>query len=377
MALDHIHKTLAAIICIICLTGCVQAVPPDLLSAIEAIDQDLIAMRAPEVAPEEYKQFVHQWVSLKARVQLDDDLIRWPWESGDLESELRWLYVMGERTVSQLHERRASQHRTAQAKVARLEEQLHTMTSKVGSIDGRILLGEKVVQTDLLVKQARSFFEQKDFRRAMQVAERADHALKAQASLLSQELGRYADESRIAYWRTLAKQTIDWSRIHQATAIVVSKADRELTLYKNGRKVLSYPVRLGFNGMLEKQFQGDGATPEGRYRVTDKRGQGQTQFYRALALDYPNAEDRRKFDLAKRSGRIGFAKGIGGLIEIHGADNELLAQTLGCIMLDNTNMSVLFEGVSVGTPVTIVGALTRENSVALALSELAQRRDEI
>ena len=377
MALDHIHKTLAAIICIICLTGCVQAVPPDLLSAIEAIDQDLIALRAPEVAPEEYKQFVHQWVSLKARVQSDDDVIRWPWESGDLESELRWLYVMGERTVSQLHERRASQHRTAQAKVARLEQQLHSMTSKVGSIDGRILLGEKVVQTDLLVKQARSFFEQKDFRRAMQVAEKADHALKAQASLLNQELGRYADESRIAYWRTLAKQTVDWSRIHQATAIVVSKADRELTLYKNGRKVLSYPVRLGFNGMLEKQFQGDGATPEGRYRVTDKRGQGQTQFYRALALDYPNAEDRRRFDLAKRSGRIGFAKGIGGLIEIHGADNELLAQTLGCIMLDNPNMSVLYEGVSVGTPVTIVGALTRENAVALALSELAQRRDEI
>jgi murein L,D-transpeptidase YafK len=129
--------------------------------------------------------------------------------------------------------------------------------------------------------------------------------------------------------------------------------------------------------MLEKRFQGDGATPEGRYRVTDKRGPGQTQFYRALALDYPNAEDRRRFDLAKKSGKIGPAKGIGGLIEIHGADNELLAQTLGCIMLDNPNMAVLYEGVSVGTPVTIVGALAKENAVALALSELVQRRDEI
>jgi L,D-peptidoglycan transpeptidase YkuD (ErfK/YbiS/YcfS/YnhG family) len=377
MAFDQTHKTLAAIICVLCLAGCVQAVPPDLLVALEAIDQDLIALRAPEAAPEEYGQFVHQWVSLKARVQLDDDLIRWPWESSDLENDLRRLYIIGERTVSQLHERQASQHRTAQAKVARLEEQLHTITSRVDSIDGRILLGEKVVQTDLLVKQARSFFEQKDFRRAMQAAEKADRALKAQASLLRQELGRYADESRIAYWQTLAKQTIDWSRIHQSTAIVVSKADRELTLYKSGRKVLSYPVRLGFNGMLEKQFQGDGATPEGRYRVTDKRGQGQTQFYRALALDYPNAEDRRRFDLAKKSGRIGLARGIGGQIEIHGADNELLAQTLGCVMLDNQNMSVLYEGVSVGTPVTIVGALTRENAVALALSDLAQRREEI
>jgi hypothetical protein len=377
MALDPIHKTLAAILCVVCSTGCVQAVPPDLLAALEAIDQDMIALRAPEAAPEEYGKFVHQWVSLKARIQLDDDLIRWPWESSDLENELRRLYSIGERTVSQLHERQASQYRTTQAKVIRLEEQLHTITSRVESIDGRILLGEKVVQTDLLVKQARSFFEQKDFQRAMQAAEKADHALKAQALLLSQELGRYADESRIAYWQALVKQTINWSRIHQSTAIVVSKADRELTLYKSGLKVLSYPVRLGFNGMLEKQFQGDGATPEGRYRVTEKRGQGQTQFYRALALDYPNAEDRRRFVLAKKSGKIGPAKGIGGQIEVHGADNERLAQTLGCIMLDNPNMAVLYEGISVGTPVTIVGALTRENAVALALSELVQRRDEI
>ena len=377
MALNRIHKTLAAILCIICLTSCVQAVPPDLLVALEAIDQDLISLRAPEAAPEEYGQFVRQWISLKSRVQLDDDLIMWPWESSDLENDLRQLYIMGERTVSQLHERQTSQHRAAQAKVVHLEQQLHTITSRVESIDGRILLGEKVVQTDLLVKQARSFFEQKDFQRSMQAAEKADHALKAQALLLSRELGRYADESRIAYWQALAKQAIDWSRIHQSTAIVVSKADRELTLYKGGRKVLSYSVRLGFNGMLEKLFQGDGATPEGRYRVTDKRGQGQTQFYRALALDYPNAEDRRRFELAKRSGKIGPAKGIGGQIEIHGADNERLAQTLGCIMLDNSNMAVLYEGVSVGTPVTIVGALTRENAVALALSELAQRREEI
>jgi lipoprotein-anchoring transpeptidase ErfK/SrfK len=371
------HTTLAAIFCVLCLAGCVQAVPPDLLAALETIDQDLIALRAPEAAAEEYGQFVRQWVSLKARIQLDDDLIRWPWEESDLENELRRLYLVGERTVSKLHERQASQHRTTQATVARLEEQLHAITSRIGLIDGRILLGERVVHTDLLVKQARTFFEQKDFQRAMQAAEKAEHALQAQTALLSQELGRYADESRIAHWQTLAKQTIDWSRLHHSTAIVVSKADRELTLYKSGRKVLSYPVRLGFNGMLEKQVQGDGATPEGRYRVTDKRGQGQTQFYRALALDYPNAEDRHRFNYAKKLGRINPAKGIGGQIEIHGADNELLAQTLGCIMLDNPNMAVLFEGVSVGTPVTIVGALTKGNAVAVALSELVQRRSQI
>lgn len=377
MGRGHTHRTLAALFFTTWLVGCVQAVPPDLVAAVEAIDQDLIALRAPETAPEEYGQFVRQWALLKARTQLDDDVIRWPWESSDLENDLRWLYVMGERTVSQLHDRQVSQQRVTQAKVTRLEGQLHSVAARVEAIDGRILLGEKGVQADLLVKQARSFLDQKDYPRAMQVAERAEHALRAQASVLNQELGRYAEESRITYWQTLARQTIDWSRTHQATAIVVSKAERELSLYKSGRKVLSYPVRLGYNGLLEKQFQGDGATPEGRYHVTDRRGQGQTQFYRALDLDYPNGEDRRRFQLAKRSGKIAPSKSIGGQIEIHGAENERLAQTLGCIMLDNQNMAALYERVPVGTPVTIVGALTKQNAVASTLVELDRGKEEI
>lgn len=363
-------------ICVMLLAGCVQAVPSDLLAAIEAIDHDLIALRAPEAAPEEYAHFVRQWVSLKARVRSDDDLIRWPWESNDLEDELRRLHDEGGSTVVRLNDRQATQSRTAESKLTRLEERLQHIASQVESIDGRIVLGENPVQTDLLIKQARSFFEQKDYERSIQIAEKASHALLVQTAMLTRELGRYADDKRITHWQTMAKQTVEWSRVHQSTAIVVSKANRVLTLYKNGRTVLSYSVRLGFNGIREKQFQGDGATPEGRYRVTAMRGQGQTQFYRALALDYPNAEDRRRFELAKRSRRIASAKNIGGQIEIHGVENELMAQTLGCIMLDNPHMAALFERVSIGTPVTIVGALTGQNSVALALAQLENRKEE-
>jgi len=364
-------------ICTAWITGCVQAVPPDLIAAIEAIDRDLIALHAAEAAPHEYAQFVKQWILLKSHVQMNDDLIRWPWESSDLEEELKKVYDLGERTVSRLHVLQAAQQETAQAKLSRLEERLQLLTSSVEAFDGRILLGDKAMQADLLAKQARSFLEQKDYPRALQAVEKAYDALMVQTTALTRELGRYADDKHIAQWQSMARETVEWSRLHQSTAIVVSKADRELTLYKNGHKVLSYPVRLGFNGMREKQFQGDGATPEGRYRITSKRGMGETQFYRALVLDYPNAEDRRRFELGKRMGKIGAAKGIGGQIEIHGADNELLAQTLGCVMLDNPNMAHLFERVSTHTPVTIVGALTEQNSVALALSELGGRRPEI
>ncbi|MBX3304191.1 MAG: L,D-transpeptidase [Nitrospira sp.] len=377
MYVGQVNRALTLALCIFSLTGCVQAVPPDLLTALESIDQDLIALRAPETAPEEYGSFVRQWIALKTRAELDDDLIKWPWETGELENELRGLYLLGERTVSQLHDRQAARQRTAQSKVEGIKDRLHRLTSQIESIDGRIVLGEQVVQADLLVRQARFFLEGKDYQRAIQIAEEAHQAILEQTALLAEELGRYADPKRIASWQTIAQQTIAWSRTHQSSAIVVNKAERELTLYMSGRKVLSYPVRLGFNGIREKQFQGDGATPEGRYRVTDKRGPGQTQFYRALVLDYPNAEDRRRFDLSKKAGKIAPGKGIGGLIEIHGVENESAEQTLGCVMLENPSMAALFERVSVGTPITIVGALTEDNAVSLALSALAQHKEEI
>ncbi|MBM4126096.1 MAG: L,D-transpeptidase [Nitrospira sp.] len=372
-----IRTWLAGGISILLLTGCVPAVPPDLIAAIEAIDQDLVALRAPEAAPEDYTRFAKQWVSLKSRVQTDDDLIRWPWESNDLEHELRQLHGEGWNTVSRLNRLQTTQRQQAESALSRLEARFLSINSHVESIEGRMALGGKPVHTDLLLKQARLFFDQKDYARAIHTAEQAGHALAAQTAVLTQELGRYADHQQVTSWQAIAKQTVDWSRAHQSTAIVVSKAERELTLYKHGRKVLSYPVRLGFNGIKAKRYQGDGATPEGRYRVTDLRGAGQTQFYRALVLDYPNAEDRWRFRVAQKLGTIASTSRIGGQIEIHGRENELMAQTLGCIMLDNADMASLFAQVSTGTPVAIVGALTRENAVALALAQLGDHHTDM
>jgi lipoprotein-anchoring transpeptidase ErfK/SrfK len=364
------HPIIALGLCAALMPACTQAVPAEVITALEAIDRELIALRAPEAASADYAHFVTQWVSLKARVQSDDDVIRWPWESNSLLEALRRLQEEGGGAVARLQEQQTAQRQAAASRLTYLEERLQLIALQVESIDGRIVLGEKPVQADLLLKEARSFYEQKDYRRSMEAADRANRALLAQTTMLTRELGRYADDTRITHWQTMAKQTVEWSRARHTTAIVVNKADRVLTLYKNGRKVLSYPVRIGFNGIREKQYQGDGATPEGRYRVTAKRGPGHTQFYRALVLDYPNAEDRRRFARAKRSGQIATTMDIGGQIEIHGVENELMAQTLGCIMLDNPHMTALFERVSPGTPVTIVGALTGQNSVALALAQL-------
>lgn len=365
----------AFLVLVAILTACTDAVPQDVVEAIEAIDRDLMELRAAELAPDDYSRFAHQWMALKARVQAEEDLIHWPWESNELDLALRGLYEEGVQTVERVTDQRKALRQTAEHKLASVEDRFQILTDQVGAIDSRLVLGQQLVETDLLVKQARAFFEEGQFERSIEASDKAGQMLISQTTVLSSELGRYADHGRIGRWQQMVKETIEWSRRHRTSAIVVSKADRVLTLYKNGQKVLSYPVRLGFNGIREKRYQGDGATPEGRYRIAGKRGQGQTQFYRALLLDYPNEEDRRRFQSARKTGLIPASKGIGGQIEIHGVENELMAQTLGCVMLENTQMVYLYDRVEKGTPVTIVGALHEHNSVAQALASLGQRNN--
>ena len=359
------------------LAGCVEAVPSDVVEAVESIDRDLRRLRASEISPDDYMRFAHQWMALKAQIEAEDDTIRWPWEPNDLESALHLLQQEGMQTVARLTERRESLRRAAEEQLARVEDRSRAIALQVSNIDSRLVLGQKPVETDLLIKQARSFYEQGQYGQSLSASEQAVQNLATQASLLNSVLGRYANRERITGWQQMAKETVEWSRLHRTSAIVVSKADRLLTLYRNGQKVLSYRVRLGFNGIREKRYQGDGATPEGRYRVTSKRGHGQTQFYRALVLDYPNAEDRRRFLLERKTGQIPASRSIGGQIEIHGIENEPMAQTLGCVMLKNPQMALLFNRVEKGTPVTIVGALHEQNSVALVLANLSARTNEI
>jgi hypothetical protein len=365
----------AFLVLVVTLTGCTDAVPQDVVEAIESIDRDLMDLRAAELSPDDYARFAHQWMALKTRVQAEEDLIHWPWESNDLDLALRRLHEEGVQTVARVTDQREALRQTAESKLTSVEDRFQILTVQVGAIDSRLVLGQQLVETDLLVKQARAFFEEWQFERSIEASDKAGQMLASQTAVLSSELGRYADHGRIGRWQQMAKETIEWSRRHHTSAIIVSKADRVLTLYKNGQKVLSYRVRLGFNGIREKRYQGDGATPEGRYRIAGKRGEGQTQFYRALLLDYPNEEDRRRFQSARKTGLIPASKGIGGQIEIHGVENELMAQTLGCVMLENPQMIYLYDRVEKGTPVTIVGALHEHNSVAQALASLGQRNN--
>lgn len=158
-------------------------------------------------------------------------------------------------------------------------------------------------------------------------------------------------------WDRWVRETLRTSRDAGTSAIIVDKLNRTLHLYKSGRRVQSWPVELGPQWVGDKQMEGDDATPEGRYRVIRKRGRGETQYYRALEIDFPNAEDRRTFAAAKREGRVPESARIGGLIEIHGEGGKGADWTNGCVAMTNTTMDELYRQVAVGTPVTIVGTM--------------------
>jgi murein L,D-transpeptidase YafK len=83
-----------------------------------------------------------------------------------------------------------------------------------------------------------------------------------------------------------------------------------------------------------------------------------SDFFKALLIDYPNADDRAEFGRLRRSGEIPASARIGGLIEIHGGGGRQHDWTDGCVAVTNREIEDLFGLVSVGTPVTIVGSDT-------------------
>ncbi len=357
-------------------TACVQKAPPDLVQAVEELDRRLVEAEGARYAPTEYGHFAQHWVAVKGRILAEEDVIRWPWESNQLAVDLRAVQVEGQQVLQVAGAKKEAERQDAAARVALLERRLQSFSSRIDRIGSRVVLGQRPVETELALRQARSYIEQGLFARSSHVVQHATRLMDDQKELLQAKLGRYADERSVSVWQRLVARTIEWSRTHRAVALVVNKADRRLTVYRNGRPAGAFPIKLGFNGILEKRFQGDGATPEGQYHITRKRDRGQTQFYRAFVLDYPNDQDRRRFQLARKTGSLPAGTYIGGQIEIHGEDQVPMSQTLGCVMLNNRHIDRIFDLVEVGTPVTIVGALEVKNSVSMALAALGGAEDE-
>jgi len=183
---------------------------------------------------------------------------------------------------------------------------------------------------------------------------------------------RYVDAERVRTWQAWVNETIEWSREEREPAIVVYKELHLLQLYVNGRLAESYTVDLGSNVLERKVAAGDQATPEGRYRIVRRLDEGESRYYKALLLDYPNEADRQRLEEHRENGAVSASARPGGLIEIHGEGGRGTNWTDGCVALANGDMDELFDRVPVDTPVTIVGGNGRDGIFSNLVHELAR-----
>jgi len=133
----------------------------------------------------------------------------------------------------------------------------------------------------------------------------------------------------------------------EVTGIVVLKGERRMYLLHEDQVLKAYSIDLGFAPEGDKQFEGDGKTPEGDY-IIDRRNPD-SAFYLSLGISYPDEEDIAE---ARALG-----KDPGGDIFIHGGprptDPRRPDWTWGCISVSDREIREIYAMVKDGTPISI------------------------
>jgi len=141
-------------------------------------------------------------------------------------------------------------------------------------------------------------------------------------------------------------------------SIIVDKSSYELYVYDADGWFATYPVVFGNSSLEDKKMEGDRNTPEGTFRIVNKRVHEKWDRY--MGLNYPTQESIEKFNAWKRRGEVPAGARPGGGIGIHGVyphEDFVIDRyknwTNGCISLKNEDIEDLYSYITIGTPVTI------------------------
>lgn len=353
---------------LILLTAIACREAPVLPEAKEAkeLEQRLWEAGASIFIPEDYELFRS---SLRiARIHEIQERGRFPlWRKMERSrEEYRELLNRGEHLLLLIEEKKNNHRTSLISEVEKLEGFLERMRLISSVINESQTIRKRVTRAELLLVETRRLIEKDSFREAEKTIFSARQLGSSVRQIILDLFKRYLDEGYLSLWQKMAEETIAESRKRNSLAIVVDKLEKKLFVYSGGIRKAIYEVGLGRFSLADKIHAGDEATPEGKYKIIKKILN--SKYYKALLLDYPNEDDRRRFAEMKKKGLIPPQVGIGGLIEIHGGGQDGL--TYGCIALENEAMDELFRLVEVGTPVTIVGTFNRESPVLKLVREL-------
>src|SRR6476661_8361236 len=156
----------------------------------------------------------------------------------------------------------------------------------------------------------------------------------------------------------LKKDPLNLTMPKAPVSIIVDKSSYELYVYDAEGWFATYPVVFGNSSLEDKKMEGDRNTPEGTFKIVNKRVHEKWDRY--MGLDYPTQESIYKFNERKRRGEIPSSARPGAGIGIHGVwphEDFVIDRyknwTNGCISLKNSDVEELYRFIPVGTPVTI------------------------
>ena len=320
--------------------GAARYAPDELGQALEALKSAQRSVTLQSARPE-FRRDYHETISFLQRAR---------------------FYTVQARRLTQIR-REAARH-DAQVEIEQLRDSLSRsqeikrfLTPRDPSVH-RLLVAAGI---DLEVAEKK--MKEEDFPGALQLATTGTGRVHEVEQLLLSSMVRFTSHPDLPYWSQWIDDALRQSRVRGEVAFVVDKLRRRMTVYRAGKVVKVYSVDLGLGGMERKMRSGDDATPEGLYKIQEIRGPGQTRYYRAFLLDYPNAQDRKRFEEARRRGLVPKGTTPGSLIEIHGEGGRDKDWTKGCVALTNREMDDLAVLARVGTPVAIVGYNPKDERV--------------
>jgi len=212
-----------------------------------------------------------------------------------------------------------------------------------------------ITKLTITMKEAESAYERGEIKKALSNISSIETPLRNKYQELKHWINNYF--ASFPKWKKLNEEMKLYSKQEQTVALVIDKFAKKCYVYKNGDIVKEFSVELGPNWVGDKQFSGDNATPEGKYHITKKKNGKKTKYYKSLEINYPNEEDKARFEKAQQLGLISRKAKIGGLIALHGDGGKGINWTEGCAALENKNIDYLFDLCDINTPVAIVGSL--------------------
>lgn len=342
-------------------------VPPE-VRQVESLEEALWGAGASIYAEKDYERFKAELKSRKDGLALEKAKFGWFREYSSLQQDFQHLLQQGRDLLTRVEEAKGSKTKHFTDQAADCSGRIVRLKRLADQFNENGPIRKSLAQAEIKLSETEKLLVKEEFDSVTEALRFVEACIGEAEKAMVGVLGRYLDQREINRWRTWADETIEGSRADKSIALIVNKLERKLTIYQQGSVVARFDIGLGRYGLSDKLYSGDGATPEGKYRITKKFPAG--QFYKALLINYPNDDDKRTFAEAKKKGLIPGRAGIGGAIEIHGGGKDNL--TAGCVGLENKDMDEVYKWAEVGTAVTIVGTVTVENTILAEIKKFAK-----